>query len=160
MARKVDTSAAGCLSSLFTLLGFFLFGSALFNQFQEFTGDGGGFELSGALIPGLVLLAMGGSLRRRANAAKQPDENQVRIPLKPPPQSTPSQQVQTSKPKPRPPVTPPVVEIAGLPEVEEVHEPGALPAVEDLRLEDFEPEKPMTSEERLRIAKEKYRKKP
>ncbi|HEY5890791.1 MAG TPA: hypothetical protein VIW94_08850 [Acidimicrobiia bacterium] len=159
MARKVDTSAAGCLASLFTLLGFFMFGAALFNQFQEFTGDGVGFELSGALIPGLVLLAMGGSLRRRANAAK-PDEKQVRIPLKPPPQSTPPQQMQASKPTPRPQVTPPVVQIAGLPEVEEVHEPGALPAVEDLRLEDFEPEKPMTSEERLRIAKEKYRKKP
>jgi hypothetical protein len=52
-----------------------------------------------------------------------------------------------------------VAKIPELPPVEEIHGPGELPAVEDLTLEDFESvDKPMSSEERLRIAKEKYRK--
>ena len=178
MAKKTDASAAGCLASLFTILGTFLFGSAIFSQFQSFSGDGFGFDLNGGVIPGLVLLAMGGSLRRKAKAAK-PDEGQVRIPLKTPPQSPQPQQTQTSKPKPKPPTTPPrttppqtapqttppqttppEVLIPGLSGVEETPEPVALRAIEELSLEDFEPDRPMTSDERLRIAKEKYQRKP
>lgn len=157
--KKVDASAAGCLASVFTLMGFFLFGSALFNQIQNFSGDGVGFDISGALIPGLVLLAIGGSLRRRAKAGK-PDDGRVQIPLKPAPQSPTAQQPPPPKPKVPPRTTPVVVAIPELPEIEEIHRPGELPAVEDLSLEDFELEKPMSSEERIRLAKEKYRKKP
>ncbi len=158
--KKVDASAAGCLARVFTLMGIFLLGSALFNQIQNFSGgDGVGFDISGAMIPGLVLLFIGGSFRRRAKAAKS-DGGQVQIPLKPPPQSPPVPQTPPVKPKAAPRTAPPIVEIPELPAVEEVYRPGDLPAVEDLSLEDFEPGKPMSSEERIRLAKEKYRNKP
>lgn len=157
--KKVDASAAGCLARLFTLMGIFLFGSALFNQIRNFSGDGVGFDITGALIPGLVLLAIGGSLRRRANASK-PDQGRVQIPLKPPPKSPPSQLTPPPKTKAPPTTKPPVLDIPELPKVEEIHQPGELPALEDLSLDDFEADKPMSSEERIRLAKERYRKKP
>jgi hypothetical protein len=156
--QKVEVNAAGCLGRVFTLLGIFLFGSALFRQVLNFSGDGVGFELSGVLIPGLVLLAMGSSLRRRANASK-PNQGQVQIPIKTPPRRSPAKQAPATAPKTQPKAAPPVAKIPELPPVEEIHGPGELPAVEDLTLEDFESvDKPMSSEERLRIAKEKYRK--
>lgn len=168
MAEKSpEQAAAGCLGRFLTIVGFVLFALSIANEVRGFDGDGFGFELNGGIIPGLALMFIGRAIRRRAPQAES--QGRIQIPVKPPPpQNRPVPKIPTKAPPPKtspPPPPPPVVEIPELPVVEEVHRPGELPAVQDLEISDFElgeldSGKPMSSEERLARAKERYRKKP
>lgn len=151
---NASQSGAGCLARVFTIIGAFLLVSTVAAQVRGFSDGRAEFELTGGIIPGLVLLAMGTSLRRRARSTSG-EEGRVPIPLKTTPVTSPAK----VKAPPPPPPAPPVLEIPELPPVDETYRPGELPALDELDLDDFDPGKPMSSEERIRIAKEKYRKK-
>lgn len=149
--EKTGPDGRGCLALVFTLMGMALIAFNVFNQFQNSSGGRFNFQFTGAFVPGLVLIAMGRALGRRSRASSRSGSDQ--IPAKPP---------AVKKPAPPPPAPkqapPPIVVIPELPDVEEVHQQGALPAVEDLELSDFKPDRPLSSEERIRLAKEQYKK--
>jgi hypothetical protein len=159
--NKPDSSGSGCLAVLFTFMGFGLIAAYLFSQVQNFS-SGFGFQVTGAIFPALVLIGVGRAFAKRARSSTSSEP--VRIPMKPTSGKGPVRPT-ISVPKKAPPSdvptqvpTPPMVVIPELPEVEEVYEPGVLPAVGDLDLSDFEPGRPLSSEERIRLAKEKYKK--
>lgn len=165
---RAQNVVAGCLGRVFTLLGFF-WGAAVVASAIGFISEGDlPFETIGVFIPAVILIGLGRAIRRRARPSSGPDtaENRARtraksgsqIPAPPkrvPPQSTTSPEPVEVQSKPRP-------EIPELPTVEPVHDPGELPGVTDLSMEDFETDqdRPMTSQELIDRARERFNKKP
>lgn len=158
--KSPQAVVGGCLSRVFTLFGLFLFLSAVVAAVREFNGPGAGLEITGAFVPALILLAMGRLIKRRVDQVAEVPDAQIPRPQRPTPSPPPADVVvprpaeeRTPKARPEP------VDIPELPTVEPTHHPGELPAVEDLGIRDFEPPKPMSSEERIRKAREKFNKK-
>jgi hypothetical protein len=169
MAEK-DT-ARGCfnrLAILFSVFWLVAIGVALFTRIDS---NGAGLEITGSFLPLLVFFAVVGLIRRRAAQSRSRSSNSTSSPgqssRQPAPPSIPGRPTTTTT-KPSPPPTStrdlrttdeklelnrPIPE---LPPLEPEPEPGELSALEALKLEDFEPSKPMSSEERLRQARQKY----
>lgn len=146
----------GCLARVFNLFGFFLLVTGGFAAVRSFNSGADDFGFVGALVPGLALLLMSRAIRRRVGQGPWAGDNPARDQpsAKLPPQHT-SPQVNPKAPK-APPPRPAPVEISEV-FVEEGPDQG-IEAIEDLSLEDFKPEKPLSSEERIRRARQKYNK--
>lgn len=174
-----EEKAKGCFTRLAILFGLFWLGAILVTVFTRIDGNGGGFEIVGSIFPILFFFLVAGLIRRRieqskATARKSPRGRPTGSSRpKPTPPIIPGRP--TTGPGPSAPPTPPPTAsptladglrgedpsrpIPELPPIEAPFEPGELPAFEALELADFEPPKPMSSEERLRQAREKYMKK-
>lgn len=174
--RDQEKRSRGCLGTIALLFGLFWIG-AIF-AVAVFRSDGGGFnfESSGAFLPILIFFVLASVVRRRVGSSSKrssrPPQTLGRPPATsqgksanrpaPTPPKLPGSQPAKSVPLPPPPsakTAPQVRSVPGLPPVEPVHEPGELPAVDALQIEDFLPSKPLSSEERLQKAREKYLKK-
>lgn len=155
----------GCLARVFTIIGFAILIGTLINAFASFDGDGVGFEITGAFLPGFIFLFMGAAIRRRV---KKMDESDKQIPAPRPlntdRKSRKEQRPQIPRldqevPERRRPAPRAEVDVPELPTVEPVHEPGQLPAVEDLTMEDFKAAAPRSSEEMIKEARRRFNKK-
>lgn len=125
-------------------------------------------DLTGALFPAIAFLFAGGVMRKRAREARdradsfsapttpsgthQATTQHPKIERGPTPTPITTLEAAPKKPKPDRP-------IPELPPLEPAPDPGKLPAIDNLKMSDFEPGKALSSEERLRIAREKYLKK-
>ncbi len=172
MAEKEP--ARGCfnrLAVIFVLLWIVAIGIAVFTRID---GNGFGFELTGSFLPFFIFFAIFSLIRRSAQSRsrssrptpKKPtgQTSQMPTPPKIPGKKNPSTPVKAPAPKP-PPLRDPRTDaeklelnrpIPELPPLEPEPESGEIAALESLELEDFKPPKPMSSEEMLKQAREKY----
>lgn len=173
--NQVQAAASGCLSRVFTLIGLFWLGVAAIEAFNSFR-FGGTWEFLGGLVPALGFLIAGRVMRRRSReAAAQEDgfsapstpDGTHRATTRPPtsePGPTPSPTLSSEGTEPddesaeRSRANRPVPE---LPPIEPAPNPGKLQAVEDLDISDFESDfesgKPLSSDEMIRRARQKFR---
>lgn len=167
---SAQQAATGCLSRILTLIGLFWVGVIVFDLIDTLR-FGGNFEITGGFIPALAFLVAGRAMARRAKeaaarsdtfvapntpagthrATTKEQQGAVGVPTPMPVADRP----ELEQPKPRPkPANRPVPE---LPPIEPAPDAGQLQAIEELDITDFQPEeKPMSSEERLRLAREKF----
>ncbi|MGF1618342.1 MAG: hypothetical protein ACFCU2_11155 [Acidimicrobiia bacterium] len=165
---NVQAVATGCLSRVFTLVGLFWAGAIAFAVVRNLD-SGFDTDLTGAIFPALAFLFAGNVMRRRAQEARRRADT-----FSAPTTPTGTHRATTKRPKieraptPAPIATPfeaapkkakPDRPIPELPPLEPVPDPGKLPAIDSLEMSDFEPGKALSSDERLRIAREKYLKK-
>lgn len=167
--ENAQAAATGCLSRVFTLAGLFWMGAIGFGVVRNLD-SGFDTDLTGALFPALAFLFAGGVMRRRAREARTRADTfsapttptgTHRATTKPTiiergPTPTPYVPSSTESTKKKRQPERPVPE---LPPLEPVPDPGKLPAIDNLQMSDFEPGKPLSSEERIRLAREKYSKK-
>ncbi|MEX1037986.1 MAG: hypothetical protein WDZ96_03910 [Acidimicrobiia bacterium] len=165
---NTQAAATGCLSRVFTLIGLFWLGAIGFGVLRSLD-SGFDTDLTGALFPAIAFLFAGGVMRKRAREARARADSYSApsTPLgthqattKPPkiergPTPTPIATPSEAAPKKAKPDRP----IPELPPLEPAPDPGKLSAIDNLKMSDFEPGKALSSEERLRIAREKYLKK-
>lgn len=166
--ENAQAAATGCLSRVFTLVGLFWAGAIAFGVLRNLD-SGFDTDLTGAIFPALAFLFAGNVMRRRAREARTKADTfsapttptgTHRATTKPttieagptPTPYVPSPTKTTQKKQPERPVP-------ELPPLEPVPDPGKLPAIDSLEMSDFEPGKALSSEERIRIAREKYSKK-
>ena len=165
---NVQAAATGCLSRVFTLVGLFWAGAIVFGVIRNLD-SGFDADLTGAIFPALAFLFAGGVMRRRAREAR------VRADTFSAPTTPTGTHRATTKPtttiERTPTPTPILAEsresakkmperpVPELPPLEPAPDPGKLPAIESLEMSDFEPGKALSSEERIRMAREKYSKK-
>jgi hypothetical protein len=165
---NAQAAATGCLSRVFTLVGLFWVGAIGFGVLRDLD-SGFDPDLTGALFPAIAFLFAGSVMRRRAREAKARGDSfsapstptgTHRATTRPPsadrghtptPIAIPSAEAPKKKSPDRP--------VPELPPIEPIPDPGKLPAIDSLELSDFEPGKPMSSEERIKRAREKYQKK-
>jgi hypothetical protein len=166
---NVQAAATGCLSRVFTLIGLFWAGAIAFAVVRDLD-SGFDTDLTGAIFPALAFLFAGNVMRRRAQEARSRADTfsapttptgTHRATTKP----TAIEQAQTPTPyipsstesakKKRQPERP----VPELPPLAPAPDPGKLPAIDNLEMSDFEPGKALSSEERIRLAREKYLKK-
>jgi hypothetical protein len=162
--KRPEQVIGGCLARVFTIVGFAILVGTLINAFRTFNRDGFGFELTGAFIPGLILLIMGAAIRRRVGNMERPDK-QIPAPRplntdrKDEPAKTPIPRVGSAEPRKRPTPPPAEFDVPELPTIEPVHDPGELPAVEDLTMDDFKATAPKSSDEMIKEARRRFNKK-
>jgi hypothetical protein len=153
--RSAQAAVGGCLARVFSLFGFFLLVSGIFATIRNLDAPGGGIEFTGALLPGLALIAMGRLIRRRVNRSAASELDGGPIP-------SPTPRTRVDQPSPAPPPTTPIRPvpnaIAEVLEDEPVDE--GLEAIEDLDIDDFKPGQQLSSEERIKRARDKYQKRP
>ncbi|CAN5859549.1 hypothetical protein BH23ACT4_BH23ACT4_09690 [soil metagenome] len=166
--ENVQAAATGCLSRVFTLVGLFWAGAIAFGVLRNLD-SGFDTDLTGAIFPALAFLFAGNVMRRRAREARSRADNfsapttptgTHRATTKPksveagqsPTPYVPSSREPAKKKQPDRPVP-------ELPALEPAPDPGKLPAIESLEISDFEPGKALSSEERIRLARQKYSKK-
>lgn len=171
MTSNDNTQAAtGCLSRVFTLVGLFWAGAIVFGVVRNLD-SGFDTDLTGAIFPALAFLFAGNVMRRRAReAATKADTfsapttptgthrattkpTTVELGESPAPYVPSATESAKRKEQPKRPVP-------ELPPLEPAPDPGKLPAIENLEMSDFEPGQALSSEERIRMAREKYSKKP
>jgi hypothetical protein len=154
---------------VFTLVGLFWAGAIAFGVIRNLN-SGFDTDLTGAIFPALAFLFAGNVMRRRAREARSRAETfsapttptgTHRATTKPTtiergPTPTPYVPSSTESTKKKRQPERPVPE---LPALEPVPDPGKLPAIDNLKMSDFEPGKALSSEERIRLAREKYSKK-
>lgn len=175
--RDEAKRSKGCLGSVALLFGLLWIGLLFASSVFRFDGGGFNFESTRAFLPILFFFVLASVLRRRAGSSSKrssrPPQTLGRPPVTrqgekknsapaPTPPLPPGSKPASSNPLPPPPsakTAPRSRPIPELPPVEPVHEPGELPAVEALEIEDFLPTKPLSSEERLQMAREKFLKK-
>lgn len=164
---NVQASATGCLSRVFTAIGLFWAGAVAIGVIRNLD-SGFDTDLTGAIFPALAFLFAGNVMRKRAREARARDTFSApttpagthRATTKPTTamESTPDpipilgESRESAKKKPERPVP-------ELPPLEPAPDPGKLPAMDKLEMSDFEPGKALSSEERIRLAREKYSKK-
>lgn len=167
--EKVQAAATGCLSRVFTLVGLFWVGAIAFGVVRNLD-SGFDTDLTGAIFPALAFLFAGNVMRRRAREARSRADTFSapttptgthrattkpttieRGPTPTPYVPSPTEPVKKKKQPERP--------VPELPPLEPAPDPGKLPAIDSLEMSDFEPGKALSSEERIRIAREKYSKK-
>lgn len=179
MAEEPNGAARGCFSRLAMLFGLFWLVAIGIAFFTQIDAGGSGFEITGSFLPIFIFFTILGLARRRVNQTKQTGDKR-RAPGRPTAPPSPSKTPSTppiipgrptppieAAPAPRPPTFPlsqpspqrvepirPVVPDPGLAGTDA--EQRDLEALEKLELGDFEAPKPMSSEERLRAAREKY----
>jgi hypothetical protein len=165
---NAQAAATGCLSRVFTLVGLFWLGAIGFGVLRNLD-SGFDTDLTGALFPAIAFLFAGSVMRRRAREAKARGDSfsapstpsgTHRATTRPPsaergPTPTPIPTPSAEAPKKERPDRP----VPELPPIEPIPDPGKLPAIDSLEISDFEPGKPMSSEERIKKAREKYQKK-
>jgi hypothetical protein len=165
---NAQAAATGCLSRVFTLVGLFWVGAIGFGVLRDLD-SGFDPDLTGALFPAIAFLFAGSVMRRRAREAKARVDSYSapstpagthRATTRPPSAErgltpTPIAIPRAEAPKKKSPDRP----VPELPPIEPIPDPGKLPAIDSLELSDFEPGKPMSSEERIKRAREKYQKK-
>ena len=165
---NVQAAATGCLSRLFTLLGLFWLGAISLGVLRNLD-SGFDTDMIGTLFPAIAFLFAGSVMRRRAREAKARGDSfsapstpagTHRATTRPPlaergPTPTPIATPSADAPKKQRPDRP----VPELPPIEPIPDPGKLPAIDSLELSDFEPGKPLSSEERIKMAREKYLKK-
>lgn len=165
---NVQAAATGCLSRVFTLVGLFWAGAIAFGVIRNLD-SGFDTDLTGAIFPALAFLFAGNVMRKRAREARSRSDTfsapttptgTHRATTKPTPidvAQTPTPYVPSSREpeKKRQPERP----VPELPALEPAPDPGKLPAIDSLEISDFEPGKALSSEERIRLAREKYSKK-
>ena len=165
---SVQAAATGCLSRVLTLAGLFWAGAIAFAVVRNLD-SGFDTNLTGAIFPALAFLFAGNVLRRRAQEARRRSDT-----FSAPTTPTGTHRATTKRPKIERGPTPVPIAIPSeaapktampgrlipeLPPLEPVPDPGKLPAIDSLEMSDFEPGKALSSDERLRIAREKYLKK-
>jgi hypothetical protein len=167
--ETAQAAATGCLSRVFTLVGLFWVGAIAFAVVRNLD-SGFDTDLTGAIFPALAFLFAGNVMRRRAREASTRADTfsapttptgTHRATTKPTmkergPTPTPYVPASTESTKKKKQPDRPVPE---LPPLDPVPDPGKLSAIDNLEMSDFEPGKPLSSEERIRIAREKYLKK-
>lgn len=167
--ENVQAAATGCLSRVFTLVGLFWAGAIVFGVVRNLN-SGFDSDLTGAIFPALAFLFAGNVMRRRAREARARADTFAapttptgthRATTKPTTIAlgkTPTSYVRspTEHPKKKSQPERPVPE---LPPLEPVPDPGKPAAISNLEMSDFEPGKALSSEERIRLAREKYSKK-
>lgn len=165
---KVQASATGCLSRVFTAVGLFWAAAIAFGVLRNLN-SGFDTDLTGAIFPALAFLFAGNVMRKRAREARSRADT-----FSAPTTPTGTHRA-TTKPTTTIERTPTPTPILGesrestkkrpernvpeLPPLEPAPDPGKLPAIEKLEMSDFEPGKALSSEERIRLAREKYSKK-
>ena len=165
---NVQAAATGCLSRVFTLIGLFWAGAIAFAVVRNLD-SGFDTDLTGAILPALAFLFAGNVMRRRAQEARSRADTfsapttptgTHRATTKPTAiergsTPTPIPILGESKPAPtkKSPPERPIPELAPAPD------PGKLTGIDNLEMSDFEPGKALSSDERIRIAREKYSKK-
>lgn len=165
---NVQAAATGCLSRVFTLFGLFWLGAISLSVLRDLD-SGFDTDLIGALIPAIVFLFAGLVMGRRAREANARGDS-FSAPSTPAgthrattrsssaeggPTPTPIAIPSADAPKKQRPDRP----VPELPPIEPIPDPGKLPAIDSLEMSDFEPGKPLSSEERIRQAREKFLKK-
>lgn len=167
--ENAQAAATGCLSRVFTLVGLFWAGAIAFGVVRNLD-SGFDTDLTGAIFPALAFLFAGNVMRRRAREARTRADTfsapttptgTHRATTKPTliergPTPTPYVPSSTEPTKKKKQPDRPVPE---LPPLEPVPDPGKLSAIDNLEMSDFEPGKALSSEERIRLAREKYSKK-
>ncbi len=165
--EKVQAAATGCLSRVFTLIGLFWAGAIAFGVIRNLD-SGFDTDLTGAIFPAIAFLFAGNVMRKRAREARNKADTfsapttptgTHRATTKPPtiepgqtptpyipPSSQPAKKTQPERPVPE------------LPPLAPAPDPGKLPAIEKLKVSDFEPGKALSSDERIRLARERYSK--
>lgn len=165
---NVQAAATGCLSRFFTLVGLFWLGAVSFGVLRDLD-SGFDTDMIGALFPAIAFLFAGSVMRKRAREARSRADSfsapstptgTHRATTRPPsaergPTPTPIVTPSTEGPKKKSPERP----VPELPPLEPIPDPGKLPAIDRLKISDFEPGKPLSSDERIRQAREKYLKK-
>lgn len=172
--RDQPKRSRGCLGTVALLFALLLIGGVFASAVFRFDGGGFNFESSGSFLPILIFFVLASVVRRRIGSSSKrsspntlgrpPTVPQPPVPRQAPPTppklpgSTPAKTVPLPPPAAAkaPPQRQPIPE---LPPIEPAPEPGELPAVRALEIEDFQPGKPLSSEERLQKAREKYLKK-
>lgn len=166
--ENVQAAATGCLSRVFTLVGLFWAGAIAFGVIRNLN-SGFDTDLSGAIFPALAFLFAGNVMRKRAREARSRADTfsapttptgTHRATTKPttievgqtPTPYVPSKEPEKKKKQPERPVP-------ELPPIAPAPDPGKLAAIDNLEMSDFEPGKALSSEERIRLAREKYSKK-
>lgn len=176
MTQKTPETAKGCLNRLAILFGLFwlvAIGVAFITRIDT---NGSGFEITGSFLPFLAFFVVAGVIRRRAaqsrsRSAKSPTGRPKSRPTLPVPSPKPPGRAETTPAPtakaPPPPVVMPRVQKSELPDKAEPparETPSAEPSAESaalllLDLGDLQSHKPLSSEERLKQAREKYLKK-
>ena len=168
--ENAQAAATGCLSRVFTLVGLFWAGAIAFGVVRNLD-SGFDTDLTGAIFPALAFLFAGNVMRRRAREARTRADTfsapttptgthrattKPTTTVEPTPIPTPiiggSREAPKKKSQPERPVP-------ELPPLEPVPDPGKATAIGNLEMSDFEPGKALSSEERIRLAKQKYSKK-
>lgn len=166
--ENVQASGSGCLARIFTIIGLFWLGLLVVDAigFFQSGGDLGEFDVAGGIVPAVAFLIAGRVMGKRAReaAAEAAAAPTTRGPA--PTVRAPSAErgpTPSPLPTPRPaseappaPQARPSRPVPELPPIEPVPDSRGLEAIEDLDISDFEPGKPMTSEERIREARERY----
>ncbi|MEX0795109.1 MAG: hypothetical protein WEB67_05400 [Acidimicrobiia bacterium] len=166
---NVQAAATGCLSRVFTLVGLFWAGAIAFGVIRNLN-SGFDTDLTGAIFPALAFLFAGSVMRRRAREARTRADTfsapttptgtrramtkpttialgKTPTPYVPSPTESAKKKRQPERPVPE------------LPPLEPAPDPGKLLAIDNLEMSDFETGKALSSEERIRLAREKYSKK-
>jgi hypothetical protein len=165
---NAQAAATGCLIRVFTLIGLFWLGAIGFDVLRNLD-SGFDTDLTGALFPAIAFLFAASVMRRRAKEARARGDSfsapstptgTHKATTRPPsaergPTPTPTVAPRPEAPKKKAPGRP----IPELPPIEPIPDAGNLSAIDNLEISDFEPGKPMSSEERIRQAREKYLKK-
>lgn len=168
---NVQAAATGCLSRVFTLIGLFWAGTIAFAVVKNLD-SGFDTDLTGAILPALAFLFAGNVMRRRAQEARSRADT-FSAPTTPAgthrATTEPTAVERGSTPTPIPRLgesksaptkkSPPERPIPELPDLAPAPDPGKLAGIDNLEMSDFEPGKALSSDERIRIAREKYSKK-
>jgi hypothetical protein len=180
MTQENQEKAKGCFSRLAVLFGLFWLVAVGVVAFTQINSGGSGFEFTGSFLPILVFFAVFSLIRRRAvqtrtGQTRSRPETPASTPAEPKQTTISTPPIIPGRSKSTPPRTspPPVVVSRPTPYVPEPAKPltpdtvpddevdlAELKALEALKTGDLETPKPLSSEERLKQAREKYLKKP
>lgn len=178
MTQENPEKAKGCFSRLAILFGLFWLVAVGVVAFTEINTGGSGFQFTGSFLPIFIFFAAVSLIRRRAGQSRTrqiPSRPKAPAPTTTPPkQDMPTPPIVPGRAKSMPaPALPPPVSPRPAPYVPEtsMQSQGETPrddeadlaglrALEALKMGDLDTPKPLSSEERLKQAREKYLKKP